>query len=207
MSKRIPKKRVVVADADDRARILAGARQHFFANGFRSVSMSELASELGMSKKTLYVHFQSKDAILRAMIDAKLSHVHSDLSAVLDAPGIPFADRIQRLLAGLREHTCEIQPAFVRDVRMADPELFGRIQQGRRKLIHECFGKLLEEGRKAGAVRTDIPASMLIEMLIGMVDTVVVPARMEELGMTPKTAFAQIVDVFLRGVLIKQLPK
>jgi AcrR family transcriptional regulator len=30
--------------------------------------MNALATELGMSKKTLYVHFRSKDAILRAAI-------------------------------------------------------------------------------------------------------------------------------------------
>ena len=84
------------------------------------------------------------------------------------------------------------------------PELFARIQQGRRKLIHRCFGKLLEDGRKAGAIRTDIPMKLLIEMLIGTVDAVLVPARMEELGITPRTGFAQIIAVFLEGVLVRK---
>ncbi|MGH8100838.1 MAG: TetR/AcrR family transcriptional regulator, partial [Chthoniobacterales bacterium] len=36
-----------------RQRILGAARAHFFSHGFRSVTMDDLAEELGVSKKTL----------------------------------------------------------------------------------------------------------------------------------------------------------
>jgi AcrR family transcriptional regulator len=188
----------------DRERILAGARQHFFAHGFRSVTMADLATELGMSKKTLYAHFPSKSALLTAIIEDKLARIQTDLATVIEASGLPFSERLQRLLSALQGHMTEIQPAFVHDVRRDDPELFKRIQQGRRKLIHQCFGQLLEEGQRSSAVRTDIPVSLLIEMLTGTVDAVVTPARVEELGMTPSTAFSQIVAVFLDGVLVRR---
>jgi len=204
MAKRAKKASVQTAVQGDRERILAGAREHFFAHGFRSVTMADLAAEMGMSKKTLYVHFPGKTALLEAMIDDKLGRIQADLGEVMDAEGVTFPDRLRQLLAGMRAHTAEIQPAFVRDVQREVPELFVRIQKGRRKVIQRCFGKLLEEGRRAGAVRTDIPVKLLIEMLIGTVDAVVVPVRMEELGITPRTAFAQIVAVFLEGVLLRK---
>jgi len=194
----------ITAAAGDRERILAGARLHFFAHGFRSVTMSDLAGEIGMSKKTLYVHFSSKTALLDAVIDDKLARTQADLGAVVDDEELVFAERLERLLASLRSHLAEIQPAFVRDVRKEAPELFARIQQGRRRLIQRCFGKLLDEGRKAGAVRNDIPVKLLTEMLIGTVDAMVVPARIEELGITPRTALTQIVTVFLEGVLVRK---
>src|SRR5438552_1381598 len=50
-----------------RNRIIAGARSHFFAHGFRGVTVEDLATELGMSKKTLYAHFSSKTGILEAV--------------------------------------------------------------------------------------------------------------------------------------------
>ncbi|HBH79164.1 MAG TPA: TetR family transcriptional regulator, partial [Nitrospira sp.] len=37
-------------------RVVAVARRQFLAHGFRSVSMDDLAAELGMSKKTLYAY-------------------------------------------------------------------------------------------------------------------------------------------------------
>ena len=51
------------------ARILRLAREHFFAQGYCSCTMDDLAAELGMSKKTLYVHFAGKEALMRAVID------------------------------------------------------------------------------------------------------------------------------------------
>ena len=42
--------------------ILAIARDHFMRLGFKNVTMDDLASEIGISKKTVYVHFASKSA-------------------------------------------------------------------------------------------------------------------------------------------------
>ncbi|HKA32612.1 MAG TPA: helix-turn-helix domain-containing protein, partial [Candidatus Binatia bacterium] len=46
------------------ARIVAAARRHFLAHGFRHVTMDDLAAELGASKKTLYASFPSKEALI-----------------------------------------------------------------------------------------------------------------------------------------------
>ena len=92
----------------------------------------------------------------------------------------------------------------MRDVRREAPELFALVQEGRRKLIHRYFEALLDEGRKAGTIRKDIPVRLLIEMLLAAVDAIINPARMEELGLTPRTGFAQIISVFMEGVLVRE---
>jgi hypothetical protein len=101
----------------------------------------------------------------------------------------------------MRKHTEEIGESYVRDVRREAPELFAVVQKRRRELIQRIFGKLLEDGRKAGMIRKDVPTVMMIEMLLGAVDSVVNPAKMGELESTPKVAFNQIITIFLEGVL------
>ena len=187
-----------------RDRIIDGARQHFFAHGFRGVTMDDLADELAMSKKTLYAHFPSKTALLEAVIGDKLSRVGADLDRVMSGAVESFPVRLHALLAAMRMHTEEIQPAFLRDVQREAPELFALVQGGRRQLIQRHFGKLLKDGCKAGTIRKDIPAELLIEMLIGAVDAIVNPARLSELGLTPRTGFTQIISVFLEGVLVRK---
>ena len=46
--------------------------------------------------------------------------------------------------------------------------------------------------------------AMMMEALLGAVDAVVNPAKMGEMGLTPKVAFQQIVAIFLDGVVIKE---
>jgi AcrR family transcriptional regulator len=187
-----------------RRRIVAHARTYFFAHGFRGVTMDDLAAELGMSKKTLYAHFPSKMALLEAVLADKFRHVEADLERATAEHPTDFPARLQALLACMRGHTDEIGAAYIRDVRREAPELFAQVQAHRRELIQRFFGKLLQDGRKAGMIRKDIPPTMMIEMLLGAVDSIVNPAKMEELGNTPKEAFYQIITIFLEGVVIKE---
>lgn len=185
-------------------RIVAGARRYFFAHGFRGVTMDDLAAELGMSKKTLYAHFPSKMALLQAVMGDKMSSVEADLGRAVAEAGGGFPARLQSLLSCMRAHTEEISAPYVRDVRREAPELFASVQQRRRELIQRFFGKLIQDGRKAGMIRKDISATMMIEMLLGAVDAVVTPAKMGELETTPKVAFSEIITIFLEGVLTSE---
>lgn len=188
---------------DAACHIVARARHHFLAHGFRGVTMDDLAEELGMSKKTLYAHFPSKTALLEAVIHDKLRSVETGLKGVKGGSAPAFSIHLQRMLACIREQADEIQPAFIRDVRREAPELFALVQDGRCRLIQLHFGKLLKEGRKAGFIRRDIPVELMIEILIGAVDAIINPARMGELGLTPRTGFAHIISVFLDGALVR----
>jgi len=187
-----------------RRRIIAGARRHFFANGFRHVTMDDLAGELGMSKKTLYAHFPGKNQLLKSVLMNKFDDVEADLARITSRSAADVRAALQQLLALVQRHTDEIQPHFVRDVRRAAPELFQLVEQRRRHIIARHFGKLFAEGRKAGHIRRDIPARFMIEILLGAVQAVINPPKMAELGLTPKTAFAGILKVMLHGVVVRK---
>src|SRR2546427_9441826 len=68
-----------------RRRIVDAARIHFFSHGFRSVTMDDLAEELGISKKTLYAHFPGKIDLLEAVLADKLAGVEAKLKEVTRA--------------------------------------------------------------------------------------------------------------------------
>lgn len=193
--------------SEPRARLLQAARTHFFAHGFRGVSMDDLARELGMSKKTLYALFPSKAALIETVLRDKLSRVREDLEQIPVKSDTPFPLAIQSLLECVRAHAGEIQPPFLRDIQREHPELFVIVRDERRKLIHEHFARLLKSGRKAGAIRKDIPLDFQIEILISTVDAIVNPARLADSGMTPKTAFQYVIAVFLEGVLVRERSK
>jgi AcrR family transcriptional regulator len=168
--------------------------------------MDELARELGMSKKTLYVSFPGKRDLLRAVIANKVAEIDVDFEQITSDRDADFSARLARLLQCFQKHAGEIQPAFVRDVRREAPEVFEMIEELRRDLLQRHFGRLFEQGRKAGLVRRDIPAHMIIEVLLGAVTSVVNPDKVETLGTTPKTALLTVISVVLEGVLTRKAP-
>jgi AcrR family transcriptional regulator len=182
-----------------RGKIVAGARRHFLAEGFRNVTMDDLAEELGMSKKTLYAHFPSKTELVRAVMIEKLDQAAAELEAITSQPGADFADSLHALLACMQKHGDEIRPPFIRDVRRDTPELFGIVEERRTAMIHKHFDRLLKAGRKAGMIRKDVPARLIIEILVAATQAIVNPQKVTELGLTPKAAYSAIISVVLKG--------
>jgi AcrR family transcriptional regulator len=184
-------------------RIVTVARKHFFAHGFRSVTMDDLAQELGMSKKTLYASFASKTALLQAILSDKFRSVEADLEGIMARCSSDSLAELHQFLACMQRHTEEIQPPFVRDMRRETPELFQFVEARRREMIQRYFGRIFTEGRNTGIIRKDIPVKLIIEILLGAVQAIMNPAKMEELGLEPKTGYGAIISVVLKGVIVK----
>src|SRR6266478_1292348 len=185
----------------NRQRIVDAARAHFFNHGFRSVTMDDLAGELGISKKTLYAHFPGKFDLLEAVLADKLAGVEMTLREVTRAHPNDFSATLRELLAGTQRELDEIKPPFVRDMRQKAPEVFKLVERRRAALIERYFGKFFVEGQRAGMVRKDVPAKLMIEILLAMVQSIMNPPKMEELGMLPKEGFTGILKIVLEGAL------
>jgi len=190
-----------------RKRIVDAASMHFFSCGFRSVTMDDLTEEMGVSKKTLYAHFPSKIALLEAVLANKFARLEAKLKEIARAHPHDFSTALHELLSNAQRELDEIKPPFVRDVRQKAPQVFKVVELRRAELIERFFGKLFAEGQRSGMVRNDVPAKLLIEILLAAVRETVNPAKLEELGLTPRTAFASVVKVILEGVITKKARK
>jgi AcrR family transcriptional regulator len=200
-SKRTVTSGIALSENSIAQRIITAARRHFFAHGFRGVTMDDLAEELGMSKKTLYGSFPSKLDLLRAVLLDKFRSVEGDLDRVMSSASKDVLAALHQLLACMQEHTEEIQPPFVRDIRREAPEIFQVVQTRRRELIQRYFGRIFEDGRRAGIIRKDMPTRLMIEMLIGVTEAIVNPPKLAELGLTPTTGYMSIMTVIFEGLL------
>jgi AcrR family transcriptional regulator len=192
------------ADPAQAGRIVASARRHFFTHGFRSVTMDDLANELGMSKKTLYASFPSKVELLRAVLLDKFRSVETDLESLFSARSSDVLTALQRLLACMQHHTGEIQPAFVRDIRREAPDMFKLIEARRRRIIERHFGRLFEAGRRSGVIRKDISTRLMTAMLVGLTEAIVNPGKLAELGLTPQSGYNAVVAIILEGLLTRK---
>ncbi len=182
-------------------RVISAARKQFFTHGFRTVRMDDIAAELGMSKKTLYAHFPSKAALVQAILQEKFSEVEAELKHLKSTDGQNVETALRNLLDCVQRHTAEIQPSFVRDIGRELPELFQVIETRRRNLIRHHFGELFEQGQKTGLIRNDIPVHLIIEILLGAVQTIMNPPKLAELGLTVEAGYVSIIRIILDGAL------
>ena len=158
--------------------------------------MDDLAEELGISKKTLYAHFPGKFDLLEAVLADKFAGVEAKLKKAACAQPHNFPATLHELLGRLPRELHEIKPP-----RQKAPQVFKVVERRRAALIQRYFGKLFVQGQHAGMVRKDVPAKLIIEILLALVQAIMNPPKMEELGMLPKEGFSGIIRIVLEGAL------
>lgn len=79
----------VTLSPDKRAQILAGAATVFAADGYEGASMARIATVAGVSKGTLYNHFDSKAALFTAYVGEKCDHYLAHVFDSADHDGDP----------------------------------------------------------------------------------------------------------------------
>ncbi len=185
-------------------RILSSARHHFMAHGFKNVTMDDLASEMGMSKKTLYAHFPSKAALVKSVLTQKLDEAENELGSILAEKSGDFVEALHQLTVHLQKHSGEAQPVFVRDLSREEPALAEYLVLRRRKIVEKTFVKLLACGRDAGHIRDDIPIEFLVEVLLAVLETIAVPKHLASRDLSVTECLNRILSTFLNGVLTEK---
>lgn len=87
---------------DKREIIIAGASSVFEASGFRGIGVDAVLAPSGVSTRTLYKHFGSRDGLVRAVLEERHRHFMARLEG--KNPADPVADLFDQLQLWLDEH-------------------------------------------------------------------------------------------------------
>lgn len=90
-------------DPQRRADILQAARAVFAEQGFVGARIADIATRAGVATGTVYLYFESKEALVAALVDDLLARLSVELCAVLDRPTsvAPVTETIRTAIAFL----------------------------------------------------------------------------------------------------------
>ena len=60
-------------------KIAEKARELFFRHGIRSITMDDIASQMGISKKTIYIFYNNKNSLVEHVVDKEISENRSTI--------------------------------------------------------------------------------------------------------------------------------
>lgn len=194
----------VVDLADDVAgRILRTAFELLIRDRYSGVTMDALAYALGMSKKTIYAHFASKDAIVAALIEAIGATIRRRIGEVIAGPGT-FPQKLGAALAIVGSYFAFLGPGLLQDLHRFAPHLYAEIDKLKERNIPTLFAGILRFGVEQGMVRSDIDLAFITEFWVQTIKGLHEPASLARTGLTPKGAFDKALDLFFRGILTAQ---
>jgi AcrR family transcriptional regulator len=184
-----------------RQRVLAHSQTRFFTCGFNSIRMDDIATELGMSKKTLYQLFPSKKVLLETIMTARMHEIGHGLERICSDQSLDFASRLRSMIVFMAENLSQVKQPFLHDVQRYAPDVFDRVETFRQQLIPAQFGRLLDEGRRAGMVRDNLDPRVVIQLIMTSIRQIVNPENLTRLSLSPGQAFETIFSVVFEGVM------
>ena len=93
--------RPLAMTVEQRCKVIFAVAEQLFGNyGFENVTMAQIASEAGMSKKTLYAYFADKRALLNSLVES--SYIWPE-EAFSDSP-LNAVDRLKQHMKMIAEH-------------------------------------------------------------------------------------------------------
>jgi AcrR family transcriptional regulator len=182
-------------------RILRAAREQLFTHGYHALTMDGLARELGMSKKTLYAHFTGKEEIVAAIIDAAGRTIRHQVEAVIANEALSFTGKLRDILAIVGAHWGRLTPALLREFERFAPLILDKLEASRQRNIPLAIGRALRLGMAQGMVRPELDADFAVQFWLQSLNGLVQPSTLEQLGLTPRQAFENGVQLFFRAVL------
>jgi len=144
-------------------RIIEEASRLFFQKGIKSMTMSDIASHIGISKRTLYEVFKDKEELLEACMGKSFKDTGEEMrKLVSDSENV--IDAMMRIYAKHLNDRHKLNKSVVHDLRKYHPRLFQRIENKQKEDIN-IFIPLFEKGIEQGLLRNDINSEILMWLL------------------------------------------
>ncbi len=183
-----------------RLRVIAYARDRFLEEGIASVSMDDISSGLGISKKTLYKIVPSKEALLELVAHRMMAEARRAIHIIFIADR-SFIDKIDQFMVFVGSQLARVERAFAREIRKQAPGLWERIEAFREARIVEAFNTLFAQGVKEGMIRPEISRKLFVLAYVGAINSIVNPRVLIEESLSIHDALHGIITIFFCGIL------
>lgn len=190
----------MVSNDGTRQRIKAMARTKFFTIGYTKVTMDELAAELGLSKKTLYKYFASKNDLLQEVVEEFMGEQIVQIQRILNSEASTM-EMMKRLVIFIGNVASQIGHLQIQDLQKNSPEIWRGIAELREKYIAANFKNILQDGIREGKIRSDVNPDLILMILISCINGIINPITLVQLPVSIKEAFEGIITVIFNGIL------
>lgn len=144
-------------------RIIEGASKLFLTKGIKCVRMDDIAHELGVSKRTIYEHFEDKDQLLRNCLTHLNRHISDKILDHLRANSRNTLDVLLTMYEVYFTIMNNVNKQFFIDLQKL-PEIKQKNDRRERLNLHK-FRHLMHKGIEEGLFREDINLDVLAYIL------------------------------------------
>ena len=131
--------------------------------GIKSVTMDDVARELGMSKKTLYQYIENKNDLVSKVLDYHLFEKDCSFKKI-SKKNLNAIEELLEVGVQIIKSIKDYNPSTEYDLKKYYPELFKKLHTVRKERMFESIIKNIQKGKKEGLFRDDLDEEIITKM-------------------------------------------
>lgn len=179
--------------------ILERVRELFFKYGVRSVSIEDICRDLGISKKKLYQHVNSKNEMVAKLLELE----RQNFEIIFDRHNFDGINAIDILLTVSREvgeRFWDVSPSMTFDLKKYYPDVYHKHIEERIEFIYQKIQINMQKGINQGMYRDDLSIELVARLYIRRLIDLHNPDFFPAEKFSFQTLFETMFDNFIRGI-------
>mmetsp|Transcript_16512 Transcript_16512/g.19131 ORF Transcript_16512/g.19131 Transcript_16512/m.19131 type:complete len:203 (-) Transcript_16512:4153-4761(-) len=180
-------------------KILEKSKELFLNLGFKSVTMDEIASSLGVSKKTIYKYFKNKTELVAAVTNYMFDTVSCGIDGICELKMNPI-DEIFSIKRLVMEHLKDEKSSPQYQLQKYYPKIYSSLKQKQFLVMQGCVIDNLKKGIEDELYRDSIDVEFISRIyfngMIGIKDKDMFPLN----NYSMKTLMNYYLEYHLRGI-------
>lgn len=184
-------------------KILQIAQKLFLTYGFKTVTMDDIATDLSISKKTIYNFFPNKNKLVEVVANNFHSQITEGITKVKESSKNPI-DEIFEIKKQVMNHLKDQRGNSIYQLERFYPEIFEKLKKKGLAFMIKSLGETLSNGIEFGLIRKNIDVDFVSRIyynsILGLMDPEIYPPKNYSLD---KTMF-DYREYFLRSVVTEK---
>ncbi len=180
-------------------KILNKATEMFLNLGFKSVTMDDIATELGVSKKTIYNHFSNKTDLVEEVTSAVFVFVCDGIDLICSKEDNPI-DELYEIKRFSMEYLKNEKSSPQYQLQKYYPKIYATLKSKQFDVMQECVIENLRRGVAQGFYRDTIDLGFISRIyfngIMGLKDVDLFPLKQFSMN----TIMSFYLEYHLRGI-------
>lgn len=153
---------------EKKLKVLEGAGKLILKYGIKSMTMDDIARELGISKKTLYQHVEDKNDLVKQIIQLDMNTDHRTICNVLNQ-NLNAVDESFEIFKAIVQNLGDVPSNILYDLKKYHPDAYNMHREFMWTFSKKCIADNLTKGIQEGYYRQDINPNIISTNYILMV--------------------------------------
>jgi AcrR family transcriptional regulator len=180
--------------------LLIKSRELFIKYGVKSLTMDEIARELGMSKKTIYLHVENKADLVMKVVNLYLQDERTEMDQILKNSKNSIDEMVQ-MIHYLLTNFSELNTSAIYDLQKYYPKAWNTFNEYRNNYVLERIKDNLKKGIEQDVYRNDMDAEIIGKIYVAGIDMMLNEQLFPSKRYQFLDVYKQFVNYHLRGIV------